>query len=100
MMTHSKFIPFMAYLDASTYASLKKFSKREKIPMSQLVREAINARVAGGDRYTAGFNDGIDKSAFVINANRAAQMRFPSGQSFGELFTTELFKHKLQGDNQ
>jgi len=37
-----------------------------------------------------GFNDGLTAATNVINANQASQMRFPSGQSFGELINTEI----------
>ena len=54
-----KFKPFMAYLDPGVYKDMKAFSKRKRTPMSQLVREAIHARIASGDVYTAAFNAGL-----------------------------------------
>jgi len=90
-MTHS-LKPFMAYLDYPAYADLKKFSHKHKISMSQIIREGITSRMSGGDRYCAGFNDGVNSSINVVNASKAAKMRFPSGKSFAELVVEDLNK--------
>jgi len=95
-MTHS-LKPFMAYLEYAIYADLKKFSKKSNISMSQIVREAIVGRISDGDRYVAGFNDGVNKSISVVHANRAAKMRFPSGKSFAELVVENLQQLKQTG---
>ena len=84
-----KSIPFMAYLEPSQYRDLKIFSKKNRVPMSQVMREAIQARVAG-NVYTAGFNAGLRAAMDSAKSNKAAQMRFPSGKSFAELIVEEL----------
>lgn len=92
----STYKPFMAYLEPKQIASLKRFSKTHKAPMAQVIREAINARLASGDQYTSGFNDGVNKAISVVNGLDAAQMRFPSGLSFAELIDTEVSKHIMR----
>lgn len=89
--------PFMAYLEYPIYAGLKRFSQKHNVSMSQIIREAIVARIGDGDRYVAGFNDGIDKAANVVHANKAAKMRFPSGKSFAELVVADLIQLKQTG---
>ena len=87
-----KFKPFMAYLDPGVYKDMKAFSKRKRTPMSQLVREAIHARIASGDVYTAAFNAGVKAAMRSATENKASQMRFPSGKTFGELVCDDLEK--------
>ena len=58
-MTHFKqYKPFMAYLELAEIDKLKKFSKQTKLPMAQIIREAISQRMVNGDPYQAGFNAG------------------------------------------
>ena len=94
-MTHFKqYKPFMAYLELAEIDKLKKFSKQTKLPMAQIIREAISQRMVNGDPYQAGFNAGVDKAIGAVNDMKPAQMRFPSGASFAELVETELNKLK------
>jgi hypothetical protein len=92
----SRLKPFMAYLELTQYVNLKKFSAANKIPMSQLIREAIDARIASGDRFVFGYNKAIDDAINAVNANRASQMRFPSGKSFAEILTDDVIKLKVK----
>lgn len=92
--------PFMAYLEESQHASLMKFSKKTQIPMSRLVREAITMRIAEDSPYMTGFNDGLNKAIEVVYANKASQMRFPSGRSFAELVGEELSDAKMAAENE
>jgi len=94
-MTPSKVKPFLTYLDSQDIEKLRKFAKKKKIPMSQVVREAVKARLVDGDPYNTGFNDGIDASIKLVKANKASQMRFPSGSSFAELIEMDLAKAKI-----
>lgn len=82
--------PFMAYIEEGQHAALTKYSRKAQIPMSQLVREAIALRIAPSNPYRAGFNDGLNKAMEVVAANKASQMRFPSGKSFAELINDDL----------
>jgi hypothetical protein len=82
--------PFMAYIEDKQHIALARFSKKTLIPMSQLVREAIDMRVAKDNPYRAGYNDGLKKAIEIVSANKASQMRFPSGKSFAELINEEL----------
>ena len=98
-MTHSpRLKPFMAYLGDKEYVALKRFAKSQKMAMSSVVREAINARVASGDRYVAGFNDGLDAAIKSVNELPATQMRFPSGKSFAELIEEALTQLRMVED--
>jgi len=91
-MTTSKLKPFMAYLENSQYMAMKKFSKQSMIPMSQLIREAIHMRISEGDRYTAGYNRGVQDSIKTLKGNKVAKMRFPSGKTFGDVFAQDINK--------
>jgi hypothetical protein len=87
--------PFMTYLTPKDIIRLKRFSKTTKTPMSQIVRDALSAKLASGDPYTSGFNDGLKKAVAVVSGIQAAQMRFPSGLSFAELVDQEVAKHEI-----
>lgn len=91
-MTPSKTKPFLARLDIKTHDGIKRLAKKKKVPMVQVVKEALDSKLAGGDKYTAGFNDGIKKSIVVVASSKWAQMRFPSGKSFAEQVEQDLEK--------
>lgn len=88
--------PFLTYLNPAEYARLKKFSVKNKTPMTQIVREAVTARITGGNAYVSGFNAGIQEAIDAINAMKHAQMRFPSGKSFAELVSDELIVRQMK----
>ena len=88
--------PFLAYLTPSEYAKLKKFAKATKMPMTQVMREAVTLRVASGNPYIKGFNDGLEEAIKAVNAMPHAQMRFPSGKSFAELVNDDLIVRRLK----
>lgn len=88
--------PFMAYLEEGQYARMRRFAIKSRIPMSQLIREAIDMRIANGNPYVDGFNAGIDKAMSVVSANKAAEMRFPSGKSFAELINSDLETTRME----
>lgn len=88
--------PFLTYLEHQEYTKLKKFAAKNKMPMTQIVREAITARIVGGDPYVTGFNDGLQEAINAVNAMKHAQMRFPSGQSFAELVTDDLIVRRMK----
>lgn len=95
-MTPSKRLkPFMAYIDSAQHAKMKKFSGKLRIPMSQLIREAIDMRITSGNQYLHGFNAGLVKAQSVVSANKAAEMRFPSGKSFAELINADIEMEKM-----
>ena len=85
----TKLKPFMAYIENAQYTKLRKLSNKAKIPMSQLIREAIDIRVSD-NQYVSGFNNGLEHAMKLIAQNQASQMRFPSGKSFAELLNEEL----------
>jgi len=95
-MQNLKLKPFMAYIEESEYTKLRKFSKAKKLTMSSVIREAISMRLSDST-YASGYNDGIKKSIEVVSANTASKMRFPSGKSFAELMSDDLYKCLLQG---
>lgn len=86
-MTHSKYKPFMAYIEPDELLRLKKFAKKSRTTMTEVVRQALNARMVDGDPYVSGFNDGIRKAVSVVSTTQGAQMMFPSGKSFADLVT-------------
>ena len=86
----------MAYLEPEVILKLKKFSKKSRTTMTEIVRQALNAKMAEGDPYIAGFNDGIRKAALVVSHTEGAQMMFPSGKSFATLVTDEIEKHLIK----
>jgi hypothetical protein len=92
--------PFMAYIDEGQYTRMRKFSVKSRIPMSQLIREAIDMRIANGTPYVDGFNAGIEKAMLVVSANKAAEMRFPSGKSFAELINTDLENARMEKNGE
>lgn len=82
--------PFMAYIDEGQYNRMKKFCNKNKLAMSQLIRESIEMRITPGD--TEKFNAGVRAAMNALAANSAYQMRFPSGKSFAELIQDDLEK--------
>lgn len=88
--------PFLTYLHHAEYAKLKKFATKNKTPMTQIVREAVTARISGGNAYVSGFNDGLQEAINTVNAMKHAQMRFPSGKSFAELVSDDLTVRRMK----
>lgn len=89
-MPSNNFKPFLAYLTPADYARLKKFAVKHKTTMAQVVREAVSARISGGNTYVKGFNDGLDEAIKTIGGMNYSRMRFPSGKSFAELVADDL----------
>jgi hypothetical protein len=87
---------FLTYLKPQEYVKLKKYAAKLKIPMTQVVREAITARLSGNDPYVSGFNDGLVEAVKAVNAMKHAQMRFPSGVSFAELVSDDLMGRHIK----
>lgn len=96
MTFSANYKPFMTYLAPKDILRLKKFSKASKMPMTQIVREGLDARLSFGNQYTNGFNEGILKAIKVVSGIEAAQMRFPSGLSFAELVEQEVSKSLMR----
>lgn len=90
-MTPSKLKPFYAYIEYAQYGLLKRFASRNNISMTQVIREAIEAKIAG-DHYAVGYNAGLNAAIKSVNHNKAAKMRFPSGKSFAELVVDDINK--------
>lgn len=89
-MTSNRLMPFMTYLEVAEHVRLKKFAKQKKLAMAKIIREAILLRMADKNPYIQGYNEAVNKCIKMIEANTAAQMRFPSGASFAEIITSEL----------
>jgi len=96
MTFSTNYKPFMTYLAPKDIIRLKRFSKANKMPMTQIVREGIDARLSSGNQYTSGFNAGLLKAIKVVGGIEAAQMRFPSGLSFAELVEQEVSKNLMR----
>ena len=70
-MPSNNYKPFLTYLEPAEYIRLKKFAAKHKTPMTQIVREAITARIADSNAYVTGYNDGIQEAmnAEVLEPN-------------------------------
>ena len=95
-----KLKPFMTYINDADYVKLRKFAKTKKLTMAQVLREGLSMRVAVDNPYLRGFNEGLDASIKIIGGHHAAQMRFPSGQSFADLMTDEIMKQRLRSEDE
>lgn len=95
-MPSNNYKPFLTYLDPREYVKLKKFAHKNKTPMTQIVREAITARISDSNAYVNGYNDGLQEAIDAVNAMKHAQMRFPSGKSFAELVTDDLIVRRMK----
>ena len=96
MTLSANYKPFMTYLTPKDIVRLKRFSKFHKIPMAQVMREGLEARLSSGNQYTNGYNEGLFKAVKVVEGMEAAQMRFPSGKSFSELIEEEISKNIIR----
>ena len=96
----NKLRPFMTYINDADYVKLRKFAKSRKLTMAQVLREGLSMRVAVDNPYLRGFNEGLDASIKIISGHHAAQMRFPSGQSFADLMTDEIIKQRLRSEDE
>jgi len=98
-MTHFKnYKPFMAYLTQADIDKLKLYADTNKVPMAQLIREAVAMRMAGENIFAEGYNKGITKAIDVVGDMKMAQLKFPSGTSFAEYVRDELSKHTLRNE--
>jgi predicted transcriptional regulator len=82
--------PLMIYLPLKDRAAVKIYARKERIPVSQLVREGLAMRMTTGDRYTAGFNEAIKAAKEVTQNSKGGQMKFPSGKSFADIVCDDL----------
>lgn len=92
--------PFMAYIEEDQYARMRKFSTKARVPMSHLIREAIDMRIAHTAPYIDGYNAGLKKAIAVVAGNKAAEMRFPSGKSFAELINDDLLTAMMEKNDE
>ena len=82
--------PLMVYMPLGQRARVKIYAKKGLMPVSQVVREGIEMRMAIGDRYTSGWNDALIEVAKVIKECPAGQMKFPSGRSFSDMLCDDV----------
>jgi len=82
--------PLMIYMTLKQRAAVKIYARQERIPVSQLVREGIDMRMAPGDRFNAGFNEGIKQAKEAAKNSKGGQMMFPSGKSFADIVCDDL----------
>jgi hypothetical protein len=97
-MTPSKYKAVMTYLEPKDISDLKKYSKKYRVTMAQVIREALSSKFSQGDPFTAGYNAGIEACIANIYEMQAAQLRFPSGTSMAELIELELVKKKMTNE--
>jgi len=89
-------VPLMIYVYPTEAEKLKKFAKRAKKTVSQVAREGIAMRMNKKDPYNTGFDEGLRTAMNVAVKTEGAQMRFPSGKSFGQLVWDEIEKFKRE----
>jgi hypothetical protein len=83
----------MVYLDPKERESVKVFSKREKMSVSQLSREAFQMRMSdSSDLFNSGFNAGLNEAIKIVNNCQGATMMFPSGKSFARVVCDDIEK--------
>lgn len=88
-------LPLMIYVPPVELAELKNFAKAGNTSVSQIAREGIRMRMDGDKNpYNKGFNDGLTAAMEAAQETEGAQMRFPSGESFGQLVCAEIEKFK------
>lgn len=86
-------VPLMVYLDPKERESVKVFSKREKMSVSQLSREAFQMRMSdSSDLFNSGFNAGLNEAIKIVNNCQGATMMFPSGKSFARVVCDDIEK--------
>lgn len=90
MSRFKKSHPLMIYMTLKQRADVKIFARKERIPVSQLVREGLDMRMSPGDKFNAGFNEGIKQAMDVTKNSKGGQMRFPSGKSFADIVCEDL----------
>jgi hypothetical protein len=86
-------VPLMVYLDPKERESVKVFSKKENMSVSQLSREAFQMRMSdSSDLFNSGFNAGLNEAMKIVNNCQGATMMFPSGKSFARLVCDDIEK--------
>lgn len=89
--------PVMVYIEPKELSELKKYARSVKKPVSQVVREGVTMRLATvDDPYNQGLKDGLNKAMELAQTTKGAQMKFPSGKSFGDLVCDEIEIFKAQ----
>ena len=89
-MTRFKTVaPVMIYLPIEEEQEFKEFAKKNKLTNSQVACEGIKMRINGND-YNTGFNDGLQKAVDVVKNMEIAGIRFPSGNSVGDLIENAM----------
>jgi hypothetical protein len=91
--------PVMIYVFKENLEEIRAYAKKQKVSLSQIAREGLSMRMAQGDLYMQGLNDGLDVGMNAIRESNWAQMIFPSGRTFADLICDELErkKHGLSG---
>lgn len=86
-------VPLMVYLDPKERDSVKAFSKKESMSVSQLSREAFQMRMSdSSDLFNSGFNSGLNEAIKIVNNCQGATMMFPSGKSFARVVCDDIEK--------
>lgn len=93
-----KLKPFLTHLNESEHVALKKFARVHKMTMAKVIREAILMRLAPNGSYLDGYNAALKDASDAIKATPAGSMTFPSGMSFADHFSDEIFKLTMKGN--
>lgn len=96
MTPSNKWIKYTAYLSEEMYKELMKFSVKNDIPATKIIRDGIANRLNKGDPYVGGYNAGVEKAMIVVKKNKAAGMRFPDGKSVSDMLCDDLKKNLME----
>lgn len=86
--------PLMVYMPPLMFKEVKAFAKKNKMAVSQIVREGVTMRMSEGDPYNNGFNDGIDCAIQAARDSNGGQIRFPDGKTFADCVADDLKEFK------
>lgn len=91
MMSRFKNVfPLMVYLTKRQRAYVKVFAVKNRVPVSEIAREAFNMRMAKGNEYNSGWNDALEAAMEITKNSNAGKMMFPSGRSFSQMINEEI----------
>lgn len=82
--------PLMVYLTKRQRAYVKVFAVKNRVPVSEIAREAFNMRMAKGNEYNSGWNDALEAAMEITKNSNAGKMMFPSGRSFSQMINEEI----------
>lgn len=81
---------FIVYMDHDDHKRLQKFALANKLAMTQVMREALDMRLAKDAQYITGFNDGLKSALEQIKKTPVAQITFPNQKTLAQVVEDAL----------